>query len=277
MKLGPVEVDFSDIVDSYGIDLSKPEPLFTRNMYSPLADMMDSRSPDVWRQSEYEVTGHISDDLSLLAASIMRSEHAQSQSKGNVRLNSTTPDCPETADILGLKKAETKGAPGVEAPKEGKKQFTKAERRAAVLSRVVANFGRYANKELSFLQWLLMSSATPAWKLAVFEELFPSGSVDYNGGRLGRNFISAVIIASCSRYRPVSTDEELALISALRRSMAEGATFDITVDGFACLTDDCSSWLSGYQLYRQGASPQHSEYLAFVSAFRSSKQQSNEQ
>lgn len=268
--------DYDDISDRFGISLT--QGFESRNIYSPLADMIRDSSAEIWERCQYEVLREKSNNLEVISSSILAYEHAIKPTKAKLRLNSTTPGNPESAEILEIEKPKTEkreasfgdGEGNGHAAQDGS-VVTKAERMTFVLKRVCDKFSRCTHKDFAVLQWLILSSATPAWKARVFDTMYEEGSMPFGAAVLMRSTVLAMVVASAMKYRCITTAQEQELSVTLYKAFVSGKFDELSLEGFHCLSEDCNAWLSGYQLYKQTDSAAHQKYLTAVSAIRQIK------
>jgi len=237
-----------------------------------------------------ELDRHTEADVNCIAAEVAKSVLAEDFSvrgtPGKLRLNGTTAESPEVSAML-MDKSKTASVRDDERKLKAEKdddreenvtsrarkrssaarEMSKAERRTYVLARVSARFKRGTDDEIRLLLWLLLSPATPSWKMAVYDNCCPTGSLVVAGLVLSKNCVKCIIVKVASRYMIRLTDKEVEVCDKLHCALSRrDTTCAISLAGIECFNHSCESWLSRYRLYAQVETDAHVRFLTNVSA-----------
>lgn len=265
---------------------ASPEPVRFFNSFTPLATMLSSFSPGVWADVEYNFLQESTTTLKDIAQACLREEFAVVQAARNMRLNSTLPDCPELASVMGMEEDDGVSADtvvsldaGLPASEEwavnatasrssAKTKITKEQRRRYVIDRVKRRLLLLKNGHIGIVQWLLLSPATPAWKKTIIREICPDGFLKVFDIELTCEFMFALAVVASSRWRTVPCVLEQTLEKQLLAIMERddhNPLIDLTP--FTCLTDSCYGWLAQCRLARRTLNETHKNMSSLLSAF----------
>jgi len=265
---------------------ASPEPVRFHNSFTPLARMLGSFSPGEWSDVEYDVLGEVTSTLKDIAQACLREEFAVVQVPRNMRLNSTLPECPELASVMGMEEeagvsadatvsfdagqsaSEEWAANATSSRTSEKAKTTKEQRRRYVIDRVKRRLLTLKNGHLGIIQWLLLSPATPAWKKTIMREICPDGFLRVFDIDMTLEFIFALIIVAASRWRVVKCVMEQNLekqVLAIMERDEHNPLIDLT--SFTCLQDACYGWLSQCRLAKRTLNETHKNMSSLLSAF----------
>lgn len=249
-------------------DAFNPDVIETRNYYTALIEVALPADETIARSAaEYLVKGS-SSNLAKIATSILNHEHSRDRRPGNCRLNCTVPDSPEH-DEDDTQKGASKGKPAGDLSEGGnvpgataeKRTMSKADKRALILKRVSTRLSAFDDPQLGYLQWVGLSSATVPWKMAVYHQMFPSGSICVGGIVLKADVIRSLCLSGLCRWGVADYSETAGrFITAF--SAGDVIPFDVPL---ATCDDGIGFWLR--KPFGRPSDAVHEKYTTWLSKF----------
>jgi len=247
------------------------------NAFAPLSYVMENDEPEMWDNALSGFYADVPSTIANVCRGIRNSEHARRARPGFLRLNGTLPDAPETSKNLGLQTVERSDQDkaveggdnvGKVRTKEIAAAASKQKRLKHVLERVTNRLSNAGDVNAAIFSWLVLSSATPAWKLAVFKNICRSELLDFDSSKLNLNAVKGLILLSSKRYRKRTLPEEMRAISEFENQFrSRDYTCAVNIKQLECFDADSYAWCStSYTLY-SGEHPDLDSYDRRIGAF----------